>query len=96
VPILGKVSFLKAIDKNMYSKTPTTSKSASDEHSDILAPTLNGETSTKKRALSERSSSPDSQRSGRWSPDEKLLFLHGLKVFGKGRWKKIRTFLPTR
>lgn len=37
-----------------------------------------------------------SQRSGRWSADEQLLFLHGLKVFGKGRWKKIRTFLPFR
>lgn len=33
---------------------------------------------------------------GRWSPEEKLLFLHGLKLFGRGRWKKIRTFLPFR
>ena len=33
---------------------------------------------------------------GRWSPEEKLLFLHGLQLFGKGRWKKIRTFLPLR
>lgn len=37
-----------------------------------------------------------SSRSGRWTPDEKLLFLHGLHIFGRGRWKKIRQFLPTR
>ena len=36
------------------------------------------------------------KRAGRWSPEEKLLFLHGLKQFGRGRWKKIQTFLPTR
>ncbi|KAI2501091.1 hypothetical protein MHU86_13382 [Fragilaria crotonensis] len=35
-------------------------------------------------------------RSGRWTPDEKLLFLHGLKLHGRGRWKKIRYYLPTR
>jgi hypothetical protein len=33
---------------------------------------------------------------GRWSTAEKLLFLHGLKLFGRGRWKKISTFLPLR
>lgn len=35
-------------------------------------------------------------RSGRWTPDEKILFLHGLKMFGKGRWKKISIYLPQR
>jgi hypothetical protein len=35
-------------------------------------------------------------RKGRWSPEEKILFLHGLRLFGKGRWKKIRHFLPMR
>lgn len=39
------------------------------------------------------SSSP---RQGRWSPEEKLLFLHGLKLYGRGNWKKIRAFLPLR
>ena len=33
---------------------------------------------------------------GRWSLEEKLLFLYGLKKFGKGRWKKISIFLPHR
>ena len=33
---------------------------------------------------------------GHWSPEEKLLFLHGLKQFGRGRWKNIKTFLSTR
>jgi hypothetical protein len=28
--------------------------------------------------------------------DEKLLFLYGLKKYGKGRWKKISVYLPRR
>lgn len=36
------------------------------------------------------------QRTGRWTPDEKILFLYGLKSFGKGRWKKISVYLPNR
>jgi len=35
-------------------------------------------------------------RSGRWTPDEKILFLYGLKMFGKGRWKKMSIYLPQR
>ncbi|CAB9501141.1 expressed unknown protein [Seminavis robusta] len=35
-------------------------------------------------------------KSGRWSLDEKLLFLYGLSVFGKGRWKKISAYVPDR
>jgi hypothetical protein len=36
------------------------------------------------------------QRAGRWTPDEKILFLYGLKRFGKGRWKKMSIYLPHR
>lgn len=36
------------------------------------------------------------QRTGRWTPDEKILFLYGLKRFGKGRWKKMSVYLPHR
>eukprot|EP00934_Nitzschia_sp_Nitz4_P007546 Nitzschia sp. Nitz4//scaffold1_size375055//350823//351524//NITZ4_000339-RA/size375055-processed-gene-0.395-mRNA-1//1//CDS//3329541234//7536//frame0 len=35
-------------------------------------------------------------RTGRWTPDEKILFLYGLKRFGKGRWKKMSIYLPFR
>jgi hypothetical protein len=35
-------------------------------------------------------------RAGRWTPDEKILFLYGLKRFGKGRWKKMSVYLPHR
>jgi hypothetical protein len=35
-------------------------------------------------------------KTGRWSLDEKLLFLYGLKKFGKGKWKKISAYLPDR
>lgn len=36
------------------------------------------------------------KRSGRWTMDEKILFLYGLRRFGKGRWKKISIYLPGR
>ena len=36
------------------------------------------------------------QRTGRWTLDEKILFLYGLRKFGKGRWKKISIYLPKR
>jgi hypothetical protein len=35
-------------------------------------------------------------KSGRWSLDEKLMFLYGLSLFGKGRWKKIHAYVPER
>lgn len=35
-------------------------------------------------------------RVGRWTIDEKILFLYGLQKFGKGRWKKISLYLPDR
>lgn len=42
--------------------------------------------------------SPDlpPSRCGRWSQDEKLMFLYGLSLFGKGRWKKIHAYVPDR
>jgi hypothetical protein len=42
------------------------------------------------------SASSSAQRAGRWTPDEKILFLYGLKRFGKGRWKKMSVYLPHR
>ena len=39
---------------------------------------------------------PTAQRTGRWTPEEKILFLYGLKRFGKGRWKKMSIYLPHR
>ena len=35
-------------------------------------------------------------KTGRWSLDEKLMFLYGLSLFGKGRWKKIHSYVPER
>lgn len=35
-------------------------------------------------------------RVGRWTLDEKILFLYGLQKFGKGRWKKISFYVPER
>ena len=33
---------------------------------------------------------------GRWTDEERLLFLVGLREYGKGRWKEIGTVLTTR
>ena len=35
-------------------------------------------------------------RMGRWSLDEKIMFLYGLSLYGKGRWKKIHAYVPDR
>lgn len=36
------------------------------------------------------------QKAGRWSLDERLLFLFALSRFGKGRWKKMSVYLKDR
>mmetsp|Transcript_6458 Transcript_6458/g.7451 ORF Transcript_6458/g.7451 Transcript_6458/m.7451 type:complete len:270 (-) Transcript_6458:49-858(-) len=46
--------------------------------------------------ITTNSNESQSVRTGRWAPDEKILFLYGLKTFGKGRWKKMSCFLPYR
>jgi Myb-like DNA-binding domain len=38
----------------------------------------------------------DPPRVGRWTLDEKILFLYGLQEFGKGHWKKISAYVPGR
>lgn len=43
-----------------------------------------------------QNSPQDVPRSGRWSLDEKIMFLYGLSKFGKGRWKKISVYVPDR
>mmetsp|Transcript_9086 Transcript_9086/g.16473 ORF Transcript_9086/g.16473 Transcript_9086/m.16473 type:complete len:330 (+) Transcript_9086:118-1107(+) len=35
-------------------------------------------------------------RSGRWSVNEQLVFLYGLRKYGKGQWKQIGKEIPTR
>jgi hypothetical protein len=52
--------------------------------------------SSSKPLLTSASATGPVQRSGRWTPDEKILFLYGLKRFGKGRWKKMSIYLPHR
>jgi hypothetical protein len=52
--------------------------------------------SSSKLLLTPASATGPVQRSGRWTPDEKILFLYGLKRFGKGRWKKMSIYLPHR
>ena len=35
-------------------------------------------------------------KGGRWTTEERLNFLRGLRKFGPGRWKDIQTILTTR
>jgi hypothetical protein len=49
-----------------------------------------------KPPITNNNDGPQALRSGRWTPDEKCLFLYGLRMFGKGRWKKMSCFLPHR
>jgi hypothetical protein len=35
-------------------------------------------------------------RSGRWTLDEKVLFLYGLQKYGRGKWKQIQCYCPGR
>mmetsp|Transcript_25223 Transcript_25223/g.38828 ORF Transcript_25223/g.38828 Transcript_25223/m.38828 type:complete len:294 (-) Transcript_25223:300-1181(-) len=50
----------------------------------------------KKQSYARDFNKEDTYKTGRWSIEEKLLFLYGLSKFGKGKWKKIGTLLPTR
>jgi hypothetical protein len=50
-------------------------------------------TVSSRKAASDRN---PSHRTGRWTLDEKVLFLYGLQKFGKGRWKKMSVYLPNR
>lgn len=35
-------------------------------------------------------------RTGRWTLDEKVLFLYGLQKYGQGKWKQIQSYCPGR
>lgn len=75
-----------ASDKNFVAGMPTADVSASNEAIDKVA--------TKETTTPEAEAA--SSRCGRWSLDEKLMFLYGLSLFGKGRWKKIHAYVPNR
>ena len=49
-----------------------------------------------KKSASRGKSGSSQWRTGRWTLDEKLLFLYGLRKFGKGKWKKISVYVPQR
>jgi hypothetical protein len=36
------------------------------------------------------------QTRGRWTKYEQVAFLRGIKKFGKGKWSKIATAIPSR
>jgi len=56
-------------------------------------------TISKKQRKKKETKKKDSKKStsiGRWEPWEHLEFLRGLRVHGRGRWKKIGEKIPTR
>lgn len=56
----------------------------------------NLKTVSKRNGTEEKKDSSAQSRCGRWSLNEKLMFLYGLSVYGKGRWKKISAYVPDR
>jgi hypothetical protein len=79
--------FTPAADSFNNSGSESSSSSQSDPANTLGVPNLVDQpTTTTISAL----------RSGRWGNDEKVLFLYGLKRFGKGRWKKMSMYLPHR
>jgi hypothetical protein len=75
------------------SPTPEdTSSTNSTPGNNSSAPTV---VPSRRRTTSTQASSGN-LRTGRWTLEEKLLFLYGLRKYGKGRWKKISVYLPHR
>jgi hypothetical protein len=52
--------------------------------------------STVESKKSVATSSVAAPRSGRWTLDEKVLFLYGLQKYGRGKWKYIQSYCPGR
>jgi hypothetical protein len=68
--------------------------------SDVRTMTNSGTSATitivASHAQATKPESPSAFRSGRWTLDEKIMFLYALRKFGKGRWKKMKVYLPHR
>jgi hypothetical protein len=77
----------KSLPKRDNGQEDAASRTSTDDSMMDAATTVNA------RKCSDRN---PSHRSGRWSLDEKVLFLYGLQKFGKGRWKKMSVYLPNR
>jgi Myb-like DNA-binding domain len=58
--------------------------------------TLPVETTVETNSVPNNCTKPPTARSGRWTNDEKLLFLYGLQKYGRGRWKLIQWYCPGR
>ena len=72
------------------------SSSSSIATADVLKEDVHSDGSNFESTKSDNSNGGPPFRTGRWTPDEKILFLYGLKMFGKGRWKKMSVYLPQR
>lgn len=48
-----------------------------------------------KRPYNKRKTDPSKNR-GHWTDEEKVAFLNGLRKYGKGKWSKIASEIPTR
>lgn len=48
-----------------------------------------------KRPYKKRKTDPSKNR-GHWTNEEKVAFLNGLRKYGKGKWSKIASEIPTR
>ena len=79
------------VEPSSLDAPPTQQQQQQLLHTEHHAPT-NGDATTS--AAAESTYVPSV--TGRWSLDEKILFLFGLQKFGKGHWKKISMYVPNR
>lgn len=78
------------------SESPSPSPSPTNASTDVVPVKGDGSNLEPKPNSNNNNNGEPLLRTGRWTPDEKILFLYGLRMFGKGRWKKISVYLPQR
>lgn len=106
-----KIEFLSSKNEPCQSvllhASPLSSRPHVDDQAEVarfpaaapLVPTISPSpavASTVESKKSAATSSVAAPRSGRWTLDEKVLFLYGLQKYGRGKWKYIQSYCPGR
>jgi hypothetical protein len=106
-----KIEFLSSKNEPCQSvllhASPLSSRPHDDDEAEVarfpaaapLVPTISPSpviASTVESKKSAATSSVAAPRSGRWTLDEKVLFLYGLQKYGRGKWKYIQSYCPGR
>lgn len=96
-----------AAEKSIHASKPTTSPTSSweDKDEESACRNYNDKSTTKVNATSTRDASKVrttndalcyEENTGRWTQEENLQFLIGLKIVGAGKWNKLAKYCPKR